>query len=84
MREALDAVARGIGHPFPVKFSGWRRGDIIVSVAAAKRIRELLDRTPEFENLAIIIGHALAWEHKLLAMDLTATHARAIGEAISA
>jgi UDP-glucose 4-epimerase len=79
VREVLDAVTRGVGHPFPVKFSGRRDGDIVVSVAGAKRIRELLDWTPEFENLDTIVRHALAWEHKLMAKD-----APAFREAISA
>jgi UDP-glucose 4-epimerase len=72
VREVLDAVHRGVGHPFPVNFSGRRPGDIIVSVAAAKRIRERLDWTPQFENLDTIVGHALAWEHKLMAEDAPA------------
>jgi UDP-glucose 4-epimerase len=69
VREVLDAVTRGVGHPFPVNFAGRRDGDIVVSVAGAKRIREALDWTPEFENLDTIVGHALAWEHKLKAKE---------------
>lgn len=69
VREVLDAVTRGVGYPFPVMFAGRRDGDIVVSVAGAKRIRELLDWTPEFEDLDTIVGHALAWEHKLKAKD---------------
>jgi UDP-glucose 4-epimerase len=69
VREVLDAVTRGVGHPFAVNFAGRRDGDIVVSVAGAKRIREVLDWTPEFENLDTIVGHALAWEHKLKAKD---------------
>jgi len=72
VREVLDAVTRGVGHPFPVKFSDRRPGDIIVSVAAAQRIRERLDWTPEFENLDTIVRHALAWEHRLMARDAPA------------
>ncbi len=79
VREVLDAVTRNVGHPFPVKFSGRRPGDIVVSVAAARRIRERLDWTPEFENLDTIVRHALAWEHRLMAKD-----APAFREAISA
>jgi UDP-glucose 4-epimerase len=67
IREVLDAVTRGVGHPFLVNFSSRRPGDIVVSVAAAQRIRKLLDWTPQFENLDTIVGHALAWEHKLMA-----------------
>jgi UDP-glucose 4-epimerase len=69
VREVLDAVTRGVGHPFPVKYAGRREGDIVVSVADAQRIRELLDWTPEFDDLDTIVGHALAWEHKLEAKD---------------
>jgi UDP-glucose 4-epimerase len=69
VREVLDAVTRGVGHPFPVNVAGRRNGDIVVSVAGATRIRYVLDWTPEFENLDTIVGHALAWEHKLKAKD---------------
>jgi len=79
IREVLDAVTRGVGHPFLVNFSNRRPGDIVVSVAAAQRIRKLLDWTPQFENLDTIVGHALAWEHKLMTRD-----APAFREAISA
>ena len=67
MREVLDAVERNHGRKFPVKFSGRRTGDIVVSVAAANRIRQTLDWIPEFDSLDTIVRHALAWEHKLAA-----------------
>ena len=38
----------------------------MVSVAAANRIRELLNWTPEFDNLDAIVRHALAWEGHLI------------------
>ena len=67
VREVLDAVERNHGRKFPVHFSGRRPGDIVVSVAAANRIRQMLDWIPEFESLDTIVRHALAWEHKLAA-----------------
>ena len=67
MREVLDAVRRGVGHAFPVNFGARRPGDIVVSVAAADRIREQLSWTPEFDDLDVIVGHALAWERHLMA-----------------
>jgi UDP-glucose 4-epimerase len=67
VREVLDAVERNHGRKFPVKFSGRRTGDIVVSVAAANRIRQTLDWIPEFDSLDTIVRHALAWEHKLAA-----------------
>lgn len=72
VREVLDAVERNHGRKFPVSFSGRRPGDIVVSVAAADRIRRTLDWIPEFESLDTIVRHALAWEHKLAARDAAA------------
>ena len=54
------------GYDFPVSFGERRPGDIVVSVAAANRIRELLDWTPELDDLDAIVGHALAWERRLM------------------
>jgi UDP-glucose 4-epimerase len=67
--EVLDAVRRAVGHPFTVNFGARRPGDIVVSVAAANRIRELLNWTPEFDDLDAVVGHALAWERHLMAQD---------------
>ena len=67
IREVLNAVRHAIGHDFPVRFAGRRLGDIVVSVAAASRIREVLDWTPELDDLGMIVRHALAWERHLMA-----------------
>ena len=67
IREVLDAVRRAAGHDFAVNFSDRRPGDIVVSVAAASRIRALLDWTPELDDLDAIVRHALAWEGRLIA-----------------
>ena len=67
IREVLDAVRRAAGHPFPVHFGERRAGDIVVSVAAANRIREVLGWTPELDDLDTIVRHALAWERHLMA-----------------
>ncbi len=76
IREVLDSVRRAVGHSFPVSFGARRPGDIVVSVAAANRIRELLDWTPELDELDAIVGHALAWERRLMAQaDSTAREA---------
>ncbi|MBN8964089.1 MAG: UDP-glucose 4-epimerase, partial [Rhizobiales bacterium] len=66
VREVLDSVTRAVGHKFPVNFTARRDGDIVVSVAAAARIRELLRWTPELDDLDAIVGHALAWERRLM------------------
>jgi UDP-glucose 4-epimerase len=69
VREVLDAVCRTVGHPFAVNFAARRPGDIVVSVAAANRIRELLNWVPELDDLDAIVRHALAWERHLMAQD---------------
>jgi len=66
VREVIGAVKRAIGHDFPVNFADRRPGDIVVSVAAADRIRALLHWTPELDDLDTIVGHALAWERHLM------------------
>jgi UDP-glucose 4-epimerase len=35
-------------------------------VAAAERIRNALAWEPRYDDLEVIVGHALAWENKLL------------------
>ena len=69
IREVLDAVGRAVGHKFAVNFGGRRPGDIVVSVAAANRIRETLRWTPELDNLDAIVRDALAWERRLMSRD---------------
>jgi UDP-glucose 4-epimerase len=66
VREVLDAVRRAAGHDFAVHFGERRPGDIMTSVAAASRIRELLRWTPELDDLDAIVRDALAWERRLM------------------
>ena len=56
------AVRGATGYDFPVAFVDRRPGDIAVSIAATDRIHKLLDWKAEFDDLDIIITHALAWE----------------------
>ncbi|MBM3526517.1 MAG: UDP-glucose 4-epimerase GalE [Alphaproteobacteria bacterium] len=79
VREVIGAVRRAVGHDFGVRFAGRREGDIVVSVAAAGRIRALLDWKPELDDLDSIVRHALAWERRLMAQ-----HEPASREAIPA
>ena len=65
VREVIDGVRRAVGYEFPVKFGERRLGDIVVSIAAADRIRSALQWIPQFEDLDIIVNHALAWERRL-------------------
>ncbi len=69
VREVIAAVRQAIGRDFNVNFAPRRDGDIVVSVAAADRIRQLLHWTPELDNLETIVRHALAWERHLIEQD---------------
>jgi UDP-glucose 4-epimerase len=67
VREVLAAVRNAVGHDFPINYAARREGDIIVSVAAANRIREVLRWKPRLDDLDAIVRHALAWERLLMA-----------------
>jgi UDP-glucose 4-epimerase len=65
VREVIDAVRRVAGHDFPVNFAERRQGDIVISVAAADRIRSVLNWQPQLDDLDAIVKHALQWERRL-------------------
>jgi len=63
--EVIDTVKRASGVDFRVDRAGPRPGDPAQIVAQAERARELLGWRPQFDDLATIVTHALAWERKL-------------------
>jgi UDP-glucose 4-epimerase len=63
--EVIEAVKRVSGKDFAVRFSPRRAGDPAAIVADAARIRRQLRWEPHFDDLDTIVGHALAWEHRL-------------------
>jgi UDP-glucose 4-epimerase len=63
--EVIDAVKRVAGIDFRVERSGRRPGDPAQIVAKSDRIRQLLGWAPQYDDLATIVRHALAWERKL-------------------
>jgi UDP-glucose 4-epimerase len=64
--EVIEAVRRAAGKDIPLRTGPRRAGDPVSIVAAATRIREALHWIPEFEKLDTIVGHALAWERRLM------------------
>jgi UDP-glucose 4-epimerase len=64
--EVIETVKRVSGVDFKVAFAGRRAGDPAQIVAASDRARSLLRWQPHFDDLQTIVGHALAWERKLL------------------
>jgi UDP-glucose 4-epimerase len=62
--DVIDTVKRVSGVDFKVTISGRRPGDPAAIVADSGRIRLLLGWTPQFDDLEIIVDHALKWEHR--------------------
>jgi UDP-glucose 4-epimerase len=63
--EVIEAVKRVSGRDFAVEIAPRRPGDAATIVAANGHIRELLNWTPQHDDLDTIVRHALAWERRL-------------------
>jgi UDP-glucose 4-epimerase len=63
--EVIDTVKKVSGVDFAVKLAARRPGDPARIVAACERARASLGWQPRLDDLATIVGHALAWEGKL-------------------
>jgi UDP-glucose 4-epimerase len=69
--ETIEAVRSVSGRNFAVQYAARRPGDIMTMVADTRRIRGTLDWAPQYDDLATIATHALAWEEKLARERLT-------------
>ncbi|MFL5053615.1 MAG: UDP-glucose 4-epimerase GalE [Xanthobacteraceae bacterium] len=65
--EVIETVKKVSGVDFSVQLGSRRPGDPARIVAACERARSLLGWQPQLDDLATIVGHALAWERKLRA-----------------
>ena len=65
--EVIDTVKKVSGVDFTVEMSPRRPGDPAQIVAASDRLRTLTGWQPKYDDLSVIVGHALAWERKLMA-----------------
>jgi UDP-glucose 4-epimerase len=63
--EVLDSVDRVADKPVKREMKGRRAGDPPVLVASNSRLVEILDWTPRFADIDVIVTHALGWERKL-------------------
>jgi UDP-glucose 4-epimerase len=73
--EVVEMVKRVSGIDFKVEIAPRRPGDPTRIVAAADRVRAMLDWTPQCDDLPTIIAHALAWEQKLQRHDSATSRA---------
>jgi UDP-glucose 4-epimerase len=65
--DVIETVKKVSGVDFKVDRAPRRPGDPEQIVAAADRAREVLGWRPQFDDLATIVTHALAWERRLIA-----------------
>jgi UDP-glucose 4-epimerase len=69
VREVVNTLKRVSGIDFKVEIAPRRPGDPAQIVAASNRARAMLGWTPQYDDLATIIAHALAWEQQLRRHD---------------
>ena len=67
--EVLAAARRVSGNNFPVEFADRRAGDPASLVADVARIHAALDWQPMYDDLEVIISHALSWERRMMASN---------------
>jgi UDP-glucose 4-epimerase len=65
--DVIETVKRVAGVDFRVEHAARRPGDPAQIVAAADQIRSVLGWRPKFDDLPMIVSHALGWERKLAA-----------------
>jgi UDP-glucose 4-epimerase len=65
VNEVIDTVKRVSGVDFRVKNAPPRDGDAAMIVADSAQIRQTLAWQPQYDDLAVIVRDALAWESKL-------------------
>jgi UDP-glucose 4-epimerase len=65
VRQVIETVRQVSAVDFEAKVAPRRPGDPASIVAGAERIRNELGWTPQFDDLATIVSHALAWERKI-------------------
>lgn len=66
VRQVLDVVRAVHGADFTIRQGGRRAGDPASIVANADRARAELGWVPAHADLQEIVGHAIAWENRLL------------------
>jgi UDP-glucose 4-epimerase len=67
--DVIGTVKKVAGVDFAVELTGRRPGDPAEIVASSRRIRDALGWQPRFDDLPTIVGHALAWEKKLMRLQ---------------
>ena len=66
VREVIESARRVTGHDIPAEVHPRRPGDPAQIVAHSEQARAKLGWQPQFDDLATIVSHALAWERILV------------------
>lgn len=66
VRDVIKSVKQVSQRDFPVRLAPRRPGDPAAIVAGAERIGQVLGWKPRLNDLDTIVGHALAWEQRLI------------------
>lgn len=69
VREVMAAMVRVAGKPLEVTDAPRRPGDVAEIVADARRIRTALAWQPTYDDLEVILAHALTWERQLISLQ---------------
>jgi UDP-glucose 4-epimerase len=64
--EVIEAVKRASGVDFKVEMAPRRAGDPEQIVADCRQVRSTLGWQPRFDDLSVIVTHALGWERALM------------------
>jgi UDP-glucose 4-epimerase len=63
--EVLDAVDRVTNRTIDRRFGPRRAGDPDALISDNRRIKATLPWAPRYDDLDVIVAHALAWERRL-------------------
>jgi len=66
VREVLDAVERVNGKPLTIIEEERRAGDPPKLISVANKIKSILNWTPKYDDLDVIVKTSLDWERKLI------------------
>jgi len=66
VKEVIDAINKENGSPIMVEEMSRRAGDPAELVSIAKKVRQTLGWTPQYDDLNLIVKTSLDWEKKLL------------------
>ncbi len=65
VNEVLKTAEKVAGRALSISYAPRRDGDVGAITANSDKLRKLLNWTPKYNNLDLIVEHALRWEEKL-------------------